>query len=44
VKHFFDCGWLKAFAISIVAVIMFAVIIALLALIGIGIGLSFWLI
>ena len=43
VKHFFDCGWMKAFAISIVAVIIFAVIIALLALIGIGVGLSFWL-
>ena len=43
VKHFFDCGWLKAFAISIVAVIIFAVIIALLALIGIGVGLSLWL-
>ena len=22
IKHFFDCGWLKAFAISIVAVII----------------------
>jgi hypothetical protein len=43
VKHFFDCGWLKAFAISIVAVIIFAVIIALLAVIGIGLGLSLWL-
>ena len=43
VKHFFDCGWMKAFAISIVAVIIFAVIIALLALIGIGVGLSLWL-
>ena len=42
VKHFFDCGWLKAFAISIVAVI-FAVIIWLIigfifALIGFGTG------
>jgi hypothetical protein len=34
VKHFFDCGWLKALAISIVAVIIFAVIVAVLALIG----------
>jgi hypothetical protein len=43
VKHFFDCGWLKALAISIIAVI-FAVVILLiiifvLALIGIGTGL-----
>ncbi|MCL5949950.1 MAG: hypothetical protein M1490_05680 [Candidatus Bathyarchaeota archaeon] len=42
VKHFFDCGWLKALAISIIAVI-FAVIILfiiffILALIGIGTG------
>lgn len=34
VKHFFDCGWLKALAISIVAIIIFAVIAVLLALIG----------
>lgn len=39
VKHFFDCGWLKALAISIIAVIIFAVIVAILALIGIGIWL-----
>ena len=37
VRHFFECGWLKALAISIVAVIIFAVIIAILALIGFGI-------
>jgi hypothetical protein len=36
VKHFFDCGWLKAFAIAILAVIIFVVIIAILAAIGIG--------
>ena len=41
VKHFFDCGWLKALIISIVAVIVFAVIVAILALIGIGIWLWF---
>lgn len=34
VKHFFDCGWLKALVISIVAIIIFAVIAVLLALIG----------
>jgi len=43
VKHFFDCGWLKAFAISLLAVIIFVVIIVILAVIGIGIGLSLWL-
>lgn len=41
VKHFFDCGWLKALAISIIAVIIFAVIVAVLAIIGFGIGLAF---
>jgi len=34
VKHFFDCGWLKALAISILAAIIFVVIGVLLALIG----------
>ena len=42
VKHFFDCGWLKALAISIIAVIIAAIIlfliILILALIGIGTG------
>jgi hypothetical protein len=46
IKHFFDCGWIKAFVIAIVAVVIFAVVIALLAIIlaiiGIGI-LSPWL-
>jgi hypothetical protein len=40
IKHFFDCGWLKAFVIAVIAVIIFIVIVAILALIGIGIGLS----
>jgi hypothetical protein len=34
VKHFFDCGWLKALVISIVAVIIFIIIAAVLALFG----------
>ena len=34
VKHFFDCGWLKALAISILAVIIFAAIAVILGLIG----------
>ncbi|MCL2134925.1 MAG: hypothetical protein FWH37_05145 [Candidatus Bathyarchaeota archaeon] len=40
VKHFFDCGWLKALAISIVAVIIFAIIVTILSLIGISISLG----
>lgn len=42
IKHFFDCGWLKALAISIVAVLIFAVLVVLLAFIGLaawGLGL-----
>jgi hypothetical protein len=35
IKHFFDCGWLKALAISILAVIIFVVIVAIFAAIGI---------
>jgi hypothetical protein len=41
VKHFFDCGWLKAFVISVLAVIIFVVIVAILAIIGIAI-LTIW--
>ena len=37
IKHFFDCGWLKAFLIAVVAVIIFIIIVAVLAAIGIGI-------
>lgn len=37
IKHFFDCGWLRAFAIAIVAVIIFIIIAAILAVIGVGI-------
>ena len=40
IKHFFDCGWLKAFLIAVIAVIVFIIIVAILAIIGIGIGLS----
>ena len=36
IKHFFDCGWLKAFAIAIIAVIIFVIIIAILAIVGFG--------
>ena len=40
IKHFFDCGWLKAFAIAIIAVIVFVIITFILALVGIGIGIG----
>jgi len=36
VKHFFDCGWLKAFAIAVLAAIIFVVIIVILGIVGIG--------
>lgn len=36
IKHFFDCGWLKAFAIAVIAVIIFVIVVAILAVIGIG--------
>jgi len=35
VKHFFDCGWLKALAISIVAVVISVIIIIVLGVLGI---------
>jgi len=34
VKHFFDCGWLKALAISVLAIIVFAAVAIILGLIG----------
>ena len=34
VKHFFDSGWLKLFAISIVAVLIFIAIVVILGLVG----------
>jgi hypothetical protein len=37
IKHFFDCGWLKAIAIGIIAILMLIVIAVILALLGIAI-------
>jgi sorbitol-specific phosphotransferase system component IIC len=34
IRHFFDCGWGKAFLIAIVAAVIFAVIAFVLVLIG----------
>jgi hypothetical protein len=37
VKHFFDCGWLKALLIAIVAAIISIIVVALLNILGIGV-------
>jgi len=37
IKHFFDCGWLKAFTIAVVTVIVYVVIFVVLALIGLAV-------
>ena len=33
IKHFFDCGWIKAFIIAVVAVIIFVILVAILAVV-----------
>ena len=40
VKHFFDCGWLKALAISIIAVIVAFIILFIIALILVAVGIG----
>ena len=40
IKHFFDCGWIKAFAIAVVAVIVFIIIFFILGIILAIIGLA----
>jgi hypothetical protein len=42
VKHFFDCGWLKALAISILVVVIFVVIGIVLAAMGFTLISSFF--
>ncbi len=42
VKHFFDCGWLKAFAISVLAVILFVAVAIMLGLLGITLIAMLW--
>ncbi len=44
IKHFFDCGWGKAFLIAIVAIVVLIVIAAVLAILGLAaiIGLGFF--
>lgn len=34
VKHFFDCGWLMALAISIIAVLIFGAVAVILGILG----------
>jgi len=31
IKHFFDCGWIKALVIAIIAVIIFVIVLVILA-------------
>ena len=42
VKHFFDCGGLKALAITILAVVIFIVIAAIIGIIGFGLYTTFF--
>ena len=37
VKHFFDTGWLKAFVIAILAIIIYIIIVAILVIVGLAI-------
>lgn len=40
VKHFFDCGWLKALAISIIAIIIAIIVLIIIAIILVAIGIG----
>lgn len=40
IKHFFDCGWVKAFVIAVVAVVIFAIVIAILAIVVAIVGIA----
>jgi hypothetical protein len=42
VKHFFDCGGVKAFIITILAVVIFIVIAAIIGFIGFGLYTTFF--
>jgi hypothetical protein len=42
IKHFFDCGWLKAIVIGVIAVLMIVVIAIILGLLGIAILTMIW--
>ena len=38
IKYFFECGWVKAFLVAIIAAIIFIIISVILTVIGIGIA------
>jgi hypothetical protein len=38
IKYFFECGWLRALGIAIVAVIIYVIIVVILGLIGVGLA------
>jgi len=40
IHHFFDCGWLMAFAIAVVTIIVFIVILVIIGIV-LGVGLLF---
>jgi hypothetical protein len=40
VKHFFDCGWLKALAISIIAIVFLVIIVVILGIILVAVGIG----
>ncbi len=37
IRHFFDCGWLRAFAIAFFSAIIFLALITIMAIIEIGV-------
>jgi len=37
VKHFFDCGWIQALAISIIAIVFFVIIAVVFGFLGLAI-------
>jgi hypothetical protein len=41
IRHFFDTGWLKSLAIAVVALVVFAIIVAVLAFMGLLVLSSF---
>lgn len=42
IKHFFDCGWLKALLIAVILIVVFFIIIVILALLGIALLSPLW--
>ena len=41
IKHFFDCGWLKAFVVALIAVIIIVIVATILGLIGFALFTTF---